>query len=110
MATTEETRVKIPGQETIVGILNEKTKCDKRLVLITHGAPGHKNYYFLPILAQKLSYSSFRFDFRGSGESDGEPKYNNMNDNTHDIYTVSNYFKEKGYTVFAIIGHSRGKN
>ncbi|KAI9264057.1 hypothetical protein BDA99DRAFT_47206 [Phascolomyces articulosus] len=76
---TTEKRVEIPGQETIVGILNDKGGSDKRLVLITHGAPGHKNYYFLPLLAQKLSYSSFRFDFRGSGESGGEPKYNNMN-------------------------------
>ena len=38
--TAEERRVEIPGQEIIVGILNEKAKSDKRLVLITHGVPG----------------------------------------------------------------------
>jgi hypothetical protein len=30
------------------------------------------------VLAEKLPYSSFRFDFRGNGESIGEPGYANM--------------------------------
>lgn len=39
---------------------------------------GHKDYLFHRVLAQELPYSSFRFDFRGNGESTGEPGYANM--------------------------------
>lgn len=39
---------------------------------------GHKDYLFHRLLAQELPYSSFRFDFRGNGESTGEPGYANM--------------------------------
>ncbi|KAI8150290.1 Alpha/Beta hydrolase protein [Fennellomyces sp. T-0311] len=104
---TAAERVEIPGQDPIIGLLNDNGT-DKRLVLIAHGSPGHKDYYFFPLLAQRLPYPSFRFDFRGSGESGGEPRYNNMDDNVHDLHTVANYFTAKGYTIFAVIGHSRG--
>lgn len=47
--------------------------------LSTYTAPlGHKDYLFHRLLAQELPYSSFRFDFRGNGESTGEPGYANM--------------------------------
>jgi len=36
---------------------------------------GHKNYLFQPLLVSRLVYSSFRFDFRGNGESDGTMTY-----------------------------------
>lgn len=39
---------------------------------------GHKNYLFQRLLAEKLPYSSFRLDFRGNGESGGQPGYANM--------------------------------
>lgn len=39
---------------------------------------GHKDYLYHRLLAQKLPYSSFRFDFRGNGESTGEPGYANI--------------------------------
>lgn len=44
----------------------------------TYADAGHKNYLFQPLLAEKLPYSSFRFDFRGNGDSEGEAGYANM--------------------------------
>ncbi|CAO3689494.1 unnamed protein product [Umbelopsis ramanniana] len=69
---------------------------------------GHKNYLFQKLLAEKLPYESFRFDFRGNGDSDGTTRFGNINDDVEDIKTVTSYFESKGYQIYAIIGHSRG--
>ncbi|KAL1928938.1 hypothetical protein VTP01DRAFT_1997 [Rhizomucor pusillus] len=100
--------------ETIVGILeNKKDILDAgrdrpRLVLIAHGVLGHKNYLFQRLLAEKLPYSSFRLDFRGNGESGGQPGYANMAEDAEDLHTVAKYFENQGYDIWAIVGHSRG--
>lgn len=36
---------------------------------------GHKNYLYQPLLAKSLPFDTFRFDFRGNGDSDGQMKY-----------------------------------
>ncbi|KAG2174648.1 hypothetical protein INT44_006912, partial [Umbelopsis vinacea] len=79
-----------------------------RLILIVHGVMGHKNYLFQKLLAQKLPYESFRFDFRGNGDSDGTTRFGNISDDVEDIKTVTSYFESKGYEIYAIVGHSRG--
>ncbi|KAI8391055.1 uncharacterized protein BYT42DRAFT_180669 [Radiomyces spectabilis] len=99
--------------ESIVGILEKKPTIDihraqPRLILITHGVLGHKDYLFQRLMAQELPYSTFRFDFRGNGESGGEPGYANMTEDTEDIHTVASHFEKQGYQIFAVIGHSRG--
>ncbi|KAI8988774.1 tyrosine phosphatase family-domain-containing protein [Pilobolus umbonatus] len=99
--------------EVIVGILEKKDEIDvgrthPRLILVCHGVLGHKDYLFQRLLAQKLPYSSFRFDFRGNGESSGEPGYANIVEDIEDIHTVADYFENQGYEIFAVIGHSRG--
>ncbi|KAG1057253.1 hypothetical protein G6F46_010801 [Rhizopus delemar] len=100
--------------EIIVGILEKKEAIDfnrlrPRIILITHGVLGHKDYLFHRLLAQELPYSSFRFDFRGNGESTGEPGYANMAEDVEDIHTVAEYFEHQlGYEIYAVIGHSRG--
>ncbi|KAG1117205.1 hypothetical protein G6F42_013497 [Rhizopus arrhizus] len=99
--------------EAIVGILEKKPEIDKdrpqpRVVLIVHGILGHKDYLFQRVLAQTLPITSFRFDFRGNGESGGSPGYCNILEDTDDIHTVAKYFEDLGYEVYAVIGHSRG--
>jgi len=46
---------------------------------VDSGNAGHKNYLFLPRLAQQLDaelgLASYRFDFRGNGDSDGNINY-----------------------------------
>ncbi|KAF1797147.1 hypothetical protein FB192DRAFT_1030927 [Mucor lusitanicus] len=69
--------------EAIVGILEKKPEIDEgrpqpRVVLIVHGILGHKDYLFQRVLAQTLPITSFRFDFRGNGESGGSPGYCNI--------------------------------
>jgi hypothetical protein len=88
------TSIKNDYGETIVGILNKKSIEDNKLVLILHGEQGNSNVPCLPhchllnisplghkdslyqvSLAEKLPYSSFRFDFSGHGDSEGQPGY-----------------------------------
>ncbi|CEP15548.1 hypothetical protein [Parasitella parasitica] len=99
--------------EAIVGILEEKPEIDAerpqpRVVLIVHGILGHKDYLFQRVLAQTLPITSFRFDFRGNGESGGSPGYCNILEDTDDIHTVAKYFEDLGYEIYAVVGHSRG--
>ncbi|KAI8060991.1 Alpha/Beta hydrolase protein [Gongronella butleri] len=98
--------------DVICGILEERddyfSTTRPRLVLILHGNMGHKDYLFHKLLAESLPYASFRFDFRGNGESTGEAGFANMMEDVADIATVSNYFEERGYDIYALVGHSRG--
>ncbi|KAI9317669.1 hypothetical protein BX666DRAFT_1656955 [Dichotomocladium elegans] len=99
--------------ETIVGLLEEKHAIDAgrerpRLVLIGHGAQGHKNYLFQKLLAQKLPYSSFRWDFRGNGDSSGRAGFANIAEDVEDYHTIAKHFTRLGYEIWAIVGHSRG--
>ncbi|CAO3686967.1 unnamed protein product [Rhizopus stolonifer] len=100
--------------ENIVGIFEKKETIDRcrsrpRIIFITHGVLGHKDYLYHRLLAQELPYSTFRFDFRGNGESTGEPGYANVAEDVEDLHTVANYFEHQlGYEIYAVIGHSRG--
>ncbi|ORZ25518.1 hypothetical protein BCR42DRAFT_9580 [Absidia repens] len=99
--------------ESIVGILETKSAIDAgrqqpRIILISHGVLGHKDYLFFRLLAEELPFSSFRFDFRGNGESDGKAGYAHMKEDADDIATVAAHFEKEGYEVYGIIGHSRG--
>ncbi|KAG0177854.1 hypothetical protein DFQ28_005357 [Apophysomyces sp. BC1034] len=108
------TKISIENEhgEKLVGILEDKSIADaagpSRLAIICHGVLGHKDYLFHRLLAEKLPFSSFRFDFRGNGESDGMAGYANMPQDAEDIGVVADYFKKQGYEIFAVIGHSRG--
>ncbi|KAG0169805.1 hypothetical protein DFQ28_002856 [Apophysomyces sp. BC1034] len=101
-------RIQTDRGETIVGILEKKEDLTQRLVLFAHSLFGHKDALYQPLLAKELPFSSFRFDFRGHGESEGRANYANITEDTEDLHTVAQFFKDKGYTIFAVLGHSQG--
>lgn len=94
-----------------------------KLALLLHGKGGHKNYCYQAIcaneLATKLGMYSFRFDFRGCGDSqDNEVPHEGrkVSQDVQDIEIVYEVFKN-GFSVseigidlvpYVIIGHSRG--
>ncbi|KAI8987640.1 protein-tyrosine phosphatase-like protein [Mycotypha africana] len=96
--------------EYIKGILVEKTPIaeNNRLVLLLHGEQGHKDALYQPVLAERLPFSSFRFDFHGCGDSEGKPDYGRIARDVDDIRAVVAYFEGLGYEIFAIIGYSKG--
>ncbi|KAG0036231.1 hypothetical protein BGZ82_004504 [Podila clonocystis] len=107
------TTVRIPVPDTslhLAGTLQSTNHASRRLGIICHGVLGHKNYLFQPTLANMLApfMDTFRFDFRGNGESEGQMGYSNWDDDQADIDAVVHHFERQGFQVYALIGHSRG--
>ncbi|KAF9302697.1 hypothetical protein BGZ74_004990 [Mortierella antarctica] len=105
--------VRIPVPDTslhLTGILQSTNHASRRLGIICHGVLGHKNYLFQPTLANMLApfMDTFRFDFRGNGDSEGQMGYSNWDDDQADIDAVILHFERQGFQVYALIGHSRG--
>ncbi|CAG8708861.1 15616_t:CDS:2, partial [Acaulospora morrowiae] len=76
--------------QTIVDILEKIIETQEtKIGLICHGFSAHKDFMFNPKIAEELPFDSFRFDFRGYGESDEEISL------TH-------------YELYAILSHSKG--
>ncbi|KAI9356386.1 Alpha/Beta hydrolase protein, partial [Pilaira anomala] len=69
---------------------------------------GHKDYLYQATLAEKLPFSSFRFDFHGNGDSEGKARYGHIAEDTEDIHAVAQHFESLGYEIYAVIGHGRG--
>lgn len=106
----------------VVGILADPPTLppvgSRRIVFILHGFGGHKDYIYQKhvgqALPQRTDISTFRFDFRGCGDSADVP---NMNvegrtitgHDQEDLDSLYEYFK-KDYELLGMIGHSRGSN
>ncbi|KAG9323001.1 hypothetical protein KVV02_007431 [Mortierella alpina] len=106
-------KVRVPNTSIeLAGILQSTAHghSNRRLGIICHGILGHKNYLFQPALANMLAQymDTFRFDFRGNGESEGEMGYSNWDEDVADINAVIEHFEREGYHIYALIGHSRG--
>ncbi|KAJ3486678.1 hypothetical protein NLI96_g4066 [Meripilus lineatus] len=118
MSTSKKTtKLTIPHPDeegvAIVGTLEqvapEEPTQGRGIAFILHGTMGHKDYLFQKPLAQKLPIDSFRLDFRGNHESNGEWRVGGFVHDTRDIDVALEYLKKHyGYTLSLIVGHSRG--
>lgn len=104
---------------TIRGIKNypEQIKDEKLpTIIIVHGLSGDKtgNKFFFVKMSKfftEKNYQVFRFDFTGSGESDGEFENMTLSSEIHDIDCIMDYVNndetvDKNNII--IIGHSLG--
>ncbi|TPX37491.1 hypothetical protein SmJEL517_g00542 [Synchytrium microbalum] len=82
----------------------------QKLVLINHGVYANKNWGFFRELAASLPYPSYRTDFRGEGESEGELGYGSYQEDVDDLEIIVAYLRERNWNVYGMIGHSRGGN
>ncbi|CAH9074354.1 unnamed protein product [Cuscuta europaea] len=97
--------------EKLVGILHEAGT--KELVVVCHGFRSSKDRIPMVTLAaafEKAGISAFRFDFSGNGESEGSFQYGNYRREADDLHAVVEHFRQNGYFIAAIIGHSKGGN
>lgn len=96
--------------EKLAGVLEKSSKTDK-LVIICHGRLCTKDQYFYPDLSHELSkrgFNCFRFDFAGNGESQGKFEDSTTTKEIEDIKAITSFFKQKGYKIHCLIGHSKG--
>ncbi|KMZ68914.1 Esterase/lipase/thioesterase [Zostera marina] len=99
-------------EEKLIGIL-QKTESDD-VTIICHGfrfSKESKPTVDISDALLKAGISTFRFDFSGNGESEGEFKYANYWREVEDLRTAVVYFSNtRNIPVRAIIGHSKGGN
>ncbi|AMD18509.1 HBL393Cp [Eremothecium sinecaudum] len=93
-----------------------------KLVLLLHGDRSHKNSFYQPLLADKLStmgYYVLRIDFRGLGDSEDnadEKKGRTIQQDVEDILSVYEFLESSAcerlighqLTLDTIVAHSRG--
>ncbi|CAM6126584.1 unnamed protein product [Calypogeia fissa] len=97
--------------EKLAGILDDTGS--KELVVLCHGFRSSKDSNTLGGIAAailKIGISTFRFDFAGNGESEGQFAYGNYWRETEDLRSVILYWRGQGREVTAILGHSKGGN
>lgn len=103
----------------VVGILTTPLHINQdrpgRVVIITHGQGGHKDYCYHRQLSHRLAFDhglySFRFDFRGSGDSDPVELLSEgrtPKSDFQDMDVVAAGLTKRGYQILALVGHSRG--
>ncbi|GAC94358.1 ectomycorrhiza-regulated esterase [Pseudozyma hubeiensis SY62] len=110
-----EVTIRIPSAQPgadIVGILHHRHSAAQRtehVALILHGLMAHKNQSYHVELAAALPMDSFRFDFRGNGETGGSWGMCNIGHDIEDLQAVVHHLRhEMAYRVELIVGHSRG--
>lgn len=112
--------IKNKDNKIIRGVHNlpENTGKGKGLptVIIVHGFTGNKlgnNFFFVRMSKYftENGYGTFRFDFTGSGESDGEFEDMSLTSELNDMDSIINYVKTNlnvNKDKIYIIGHSMG--
>jgi len=78
-------------------------------IIMAHGSPSSKDQSRLVELAEEFNENDFsvlRFDFSGSGESDGGDII--IGNQVEDLEAAMNYIKERGYTKLGLFGESLG--
>lgn len=113
----ENFEIKNKKNRTLRGIINRpeiesKVPC----IIFCHGFMGNKvghNFMFVKIarILEKLGVASIRFDFAGSGESDGDFKYVTISEEAEDCSVILKFSNSLDYidkTNINILGFSMG--
>lgn len=108
-----EVNIVSEGQQ-ISGILTTSSEPNKRVVLLAHGGPGGNKEGpdgIFVRFAERLGeegIASLRFDFRGSGESEGDPTKWTIAQQVKDLSAVLDFVLAKGYLFPGLVGESLG--
>eukprot|EP00123_Amoebidium_parasiticum_P009279 comp19381_c0_seq1/m.22360 comp19381_c0_seq1/g.22360 ORF comp19381_c0_seq1/g.22360 comp19381_c0_seq1/m.22360 type:complete len:260 (-) comp19381_c0_seq1:166-945(-) len=92
----------------LAALLDRKTPESKKVVVLCHGLMSHKRGSVVGKLAPNLPFNTFRFDFSGNGESEGEFTYGAYQGEAEDLADVVGYLTGLGLSVVAVVGHSKG--
>lgn len=111
LAAQRRVTISNPCGEALVGVFDDTG--GQGTIVLCHGFRSSKESSTLSSVATKLvetGYSSFRFDFSGNGESEGEFQYGNYWKEVEDLRFVILSLTSQGHKVKAIVGHSKGGN
>lgn len=99
------------GQK-LVGILHEPKGRTDKIVIIAHTFKGDK--YYQPIIEAAADFISMhgiavlRFDFAGTGESEGDYKGATISSEVEDLRAAVEFVEKLGYRRIGLIGFSMG--
>ncbi|KAJ4797232.1 Alpha/beta-Hydrolases superfamily protein [Rhynchospora pubera] len=112
-SNVSEERLEITNKhgEKLVGVLHNTGS--KGVVILSHGFRATKEDNIMLNLTAALTkkgISTFRFDFAGNGESEGQFEFGNYRREADDLHSVVSFFFQNNADVIAIVGHSKGGN
>ncbi len=96
----------------LCGIVSNPTSDkEKPIIILCHGFSTSKNSHThvrLQDILNKNGISTFRFDFFGHGESEGEFENITISEAVDDILNAIKFLKEQGYLTIGLVGSSFG--
>jgi len=99
-------------QQKICGILSNPTDDkEKPIIILMHGFSSSKESSTYPRLEEMLNtkkISTFRFDFNGHGESEGNFEDLTVSNGVDDALSAIKFLKEQGYQKIGLLGTSFG--
>ena len=94
----------------LCGLLSNPTsQHDRPIIILSHGFDSSKESGTIKKLQERFNeqgISTFRFDFLGHGESDGNLEDLTISESIDDIERAINYLKQQGYTKIGLFGTS----
>lgn len=96
--------------EKLNGAFYQSNK-SKKLIVFCHGRLVNKDNPIYIEICRKLfenGFNAYRFDFSGNGKSEGRFEESTISKDIEDVKSVVDYFKNKNYGIFCLIGHSQG--
>lgn len=108
----KEISVKFTNQgQKLNGILHIPSRKTDSAIIFAYGFTGHKGEVQIVNCARKLTEEGFavlRFDFRGTGDSDGLFRNMTISNEVSDLRKAIRFMKNKGYKKIGLVGHSLG--
>jgi hypothetical protein len=110
----KEIKVKFKNEgQKIVGVLHIPNKQNPPVIIMCHGFTGvkgdvHYKFYKAAKKFCKNGFAVLRFDFRGSGESEGEFVNVNVSSEVSDLKAAIGFMQKQGYKRIGVIGLSLG--
>ncbi len=112
MAATETIRIETPAGLWLAGVLHRPQIEDNRLgVVVAHGMLSSKDsdkHRSICEAAASGGATALRFDFRGRGESDGDPSDLTVSNEVEDLLASIAFLRKRGRSRIAVVGSSLG--
>ncbi len=112
MATTEPIRISSPSGLRLAAVLHQpRALTIDTCVVVAHGMLSSKDsdkHRLVCEAAAAAGHAALRFDFRGRGESDGNPSILTVSNEIEDLAAVVSFVRDLGYSRVVVVGSSLG--